>query len=384
MKPGNDSNVAITGIGVITPLADSPQGLFNALLEGRSALKEWDDLKQEGFNQTVAARITSVDCIKELERGKQLSYIAAQSAVEDAGITSSSVGVFVGTCMGESHIFEAAASDDSIKIACGFGSQYALAIKEKLKLDGPARTFGCACASGNYAIGSAAQMIEAGVVDSVVAGGVEAFSRIAHLGFMRSRAMAADRCQPFDLNRSGMQLGEAAAFLMLEHKASALKRNAKIYGYINSLGLSCDAYHPTAPKPDGAGMIQAILNALEQANLTQADIGWICAHGTGTKLSDAAESQAIQSVFCDNTPPVTGIKGALGHSLGAASAVEAVVCVMALYHRRLPPTIGVKEVDPEISLDIVCETRESEAMNYVMNCAYGFGGINSALILQRP
>ena len=379
----HNSNVAITGVGVITPLADSPQSLFNALLEGRSALKEWDDLKKEGFSQTVAARIISVTNNNEFERGKQLSCIAAQSAVEDAGINSTSTGVFVGTCMGESSVFEAAASDENINTSNGLGFQYALAIKEKLKLNGPARTFGCACASGNYAIGSAAQMIEAGMAKSIVAGGVEPFSRIAHLGFMRSRAMAPDKCQPFDIHRSGMQLGEAAAFLMLEHKESALHRKAKIYGYINSLGLSCDAYHPTAPKPDGTGMAKAMLNAITQANLSKGDIDWICAHGTGTKLSDSAESKAIQSVFSDKSTPVTGIKGALGHSLGAASAVEAVVCVMALYQKLLPPTVGISEIDPDIELDIVCDPRESESIQYAMNCAYGFGGINSALIIQK-
>ncbi len=285
--------------------------------------------------------------------------------------------------MGESSVFEAAASDENINTSNGLGFQYALAIKEKLKLNGPARTFGCACASGNYAIGSAAQMIEAGMAKSIVAGGVEPFSRIAHLGFMRSRAMAPDKCQPFDIHRSGMQLGEAAAFLMLEHKESALHRKAKIYGYINSLGLSCDAYHPTAPKPDGTGMAKAMLNAITQANLSKGDIDWICAHGTGTKLSDSAESKAIQSVFSDKSTPVTGIKGALGHSLGAASAVEAVVCVMALYQKLLPPTVGISEIDPDIELDIVCDPRESESIQYAMNCAYGFGGINSALIIQK-
>ncbi|HED36173.1 MAG TPA: beta-ketoacyl-[acyl-carrier-protein] synthase family protein [Gammaproteobacteria bacterium] len=379
----HESHVAITGLGVLTPLADSPQSLFDALLEGSSALKEWNDLKQQGFNQTVAARVSSPDKKDPFQRGKELACIAAQAAVKDAGIDVSSAGVFVGTCMGESSIFEAAATDENMNVADGYGSEYALAISHKLKSSGPLRTFGCACASGNYAIGTAAQMIESGLVEQVVAGGVESFSRIAHLGFMRSRAMASERCRPFDVNRNGMQLGEASAFLVLEHKAQALKRKAKIYGYINSLGLSCDAHHPTAPKADGSGMAQAIVNALSLAGLSHNDIDWICAHGTGTKLSDIAESRAIHSVFTEKTPPVTGIKGALGHSLGAASAVEALVCAMAIYNRKIPPTTGLKELDSEIALDIVREPRELESIQYVLNCAYGFGGINSALVLQR-
>jgi len=380
----HESNVAITGIGITTPLSNSPEGLFDALLDKRSALKEWDDLIEAGFSQTVAARIESITDTNEFDRGKTLSCIAAQLAVDNAGINLSSTGVFVGTCMGESSIFEAAASNTDINIFEGLGFQYASAIKKELKLEGPVRTFGCACASGNYAIGSAAQMIEAGMVNSIVAGGVEPFSKIAHLGFMRSRAMATDRCQPFSEGRDGMQLGEAAAFLMLEHKTSALRRKAKIYGYINSLGLSCDAYHPTAPLPDGSGMAIAMSNAIRQAHLSKGHIDWICAHGTGTKLSDLAESKAIQHVFSEKTPPVTSIKGAVGHSLGAASAVEAVVCIMALNHKQLPPTVGTNKIDPSIDLDLVCSPREAGSIQYAMNCAYGFGGINSALIIQRP
>jgi 3-oxoacyl-[acyl-carrier-protein] synthase II len=193
--------------------------------------------------------------------------------------------------------------------------------------------------------------------------------------------MSPDRCKPFDKDRQGMQLGEAAAFLMLENEDVARERNAKIYGYVGNLGLSCDAYHPTAPQPEGNGMAQAMLNALQQADLNPIDIDWLCAHGTGTKLSDTAECIAINKVFSADIP-VVGVKGSLGHSLGAASAVEAVICAMALHKKCLPPTVGANNLDPQLSVNVVRDSITFDTAQYVMNCAYGFGGVNSALILQ--
>jgi 3-oxoacyl-[acyl-carrier-protein] synthase II len=193
--------------------------------------------------------------------------------------------------------------------------------------------------------------------------------------------MSPERCRPFDAERRGMQLGEAAAFVVIEREDAAKKRGAQIYAAVTTLGLSCDAYHATAPRPDGTGMAAAMENALRQGQLSSDEIGFICAHGSGTRVSDAAEALAIYSVFA-HRPPVSGFKGALGHSLGAATAVEAVITALALHRRTLPPTANLRQLDPEMEIDVVTEPRETPSLRWALNCGYAFGGLNSALLME--
>ncbi len=310
---------------------------------------------------------------------------AAGNAIADAGLGAAhlkNAGVYVGSTMGESAGFEAAAADPSTDLDDATADTFAAEIVWEFGTNGPRRTYGTACAAGNYAIGSAARAIASGRIDVAIAGGVDAFSRIAMLGFARVRAMSTDRCRPFDRNRRGMQLGEGAAFLVLERERSAALRGARRRAVIGSLGLSGDAHHPTAPRPDGSGIATAMRSALRASGVGAGDIGWINAHGTGTPASDAAESVAVATVFGDRTgPPVSSLKGAFGHCMGAATAVEAAMTVLALERQVIPPNVGVLDVDDGLPIDVVVEPRPVGDLRWAMNCGYAFGGLNSALLI---
>ncbi len=375
--------IVITGLGVISPLGNNPQSLWEALLTKQCAAREWSDLKAQGFRIPVACRVADFEA-PDHERGQQMAVTAAKQAVNAAKLSLiGKVGVYVGSTMGESYAFESAAEGESLIREKAIIAAYPNAVQRALQLSGPIRAYGTACAAGNYAIGAAAQALKMGIVDAAIAGGVESFSRIALVGFSRSRAMTPDYCRPFDHRRRGMQLGEATAFVVLEQEQAAYDRGAIPIATVESLGLSCDAFHPTAPRPDGSGMATSMSNALKQGNIEPQEIDWICAHGTGTVRSDSAEAKAIETVFPHN-PPVSSIKGALGHSLGAATAVEAVVTALALQHKVLPPTVNFEEPDPQIKLDIVHTSRSVQSIRWALNCGYAFGGLNSALLMGSP
>jgi 3-oxoacyl-[acyl-carrier-protein] synthase II len=371
--------VVITGIGVRTPLGWEPEALWARLLAGDTASREWPDLVAEGFPVPRACRIEGdLGDPNPARRGRALARLAAGEALESAGFAPDGrVGVYVGTTMGESRGFEDAGEGQALDIDAAAGSVFAAEVATAYGLEGPRRTYGTACAAGNYAIGAAAAAVHSGAVDAAVAGGVEPFSRIALLGFARSRAMSSDLCRPFDRARTGMQLGEAAAFVVLEAERRARARGAKPLAAVAGFGLSGDAFHPTAPRDDGSGMAAAMAACLGPSR----DVGWVCAHGTATARSDVAEARALHEVFGDAPPPVSSLKGALGHSLGAATAVQAVVAVFALREHVLPPNANLVDVDESLGLDIVESARRAK-VERVLSCGYAFGGLNSALLLE--
>lgn len=377
--------VVVTGVGVRTPLGADLDTLWSRLLAGETASRPWPDLASAGFPVDRACRIAEpLDDPSPLRRGRALARGAARDAWVAARLPEAArSGVFVGTTMGESAAFEAAATDGALAIDDAAGSVFAGEVARELELGGPVRTYGTACAAGNYAIGAAAAAIRRGSADAVIAGGVEPFSRIALLGFARSRAMSGDLCRPFDRSRSGMQLGEAAAFLVLESEDRARARGAAPLAIVGGLGLSGDAFHPTAPRDDGSGMAAAMRACLTETDLASGDVGWICAHGTATVRSDAAEARAVHDVFGDVPPPVSGLKGALGHSLGAATAVQAAVATRAVAERVLPPTANLEDPDESLALDLLRKPRAARGLYWVMSCGYAFGGLNSALAVGR-
>ena len=370
--------VVITGLGLVTPLGNDPDTLWSRLLNGDSAARHWDDLANEDFRHTVACRVN--DLPGEASRGRNLAVAAARAAVADAAIDlPPGTGVFVGSTMGESSAFEDPRHGDLTTETC---IAFPRAIARALDLGGPCRAYGTACAAGNYALGAAAAMLAERRLDVVLTGGVEPFSRIAMTGFSRSRAMSSSGvCRPFDTHRDGMLLGEGAAMMVLERETDARARGARPLAVVGALGLSCDAHHPTAPHPEGRGAAAAFLDALATHGLAPADVDWICAHGSGTLLSDAAESRAIATVFGDDMPPVSGLKGALGHAMGAATAIEAAVCVLAIARQTLPPTVGL--VEPEFPLNHVREARPARP-RWVANAGFAFGGLNAVLLLGAP
>jgi 3-oxoacyl-[acyl-carrier-protein] synthase II len=383
----SDAAVVVTGVGMVTPLGDGAEHTWRSLLEGRTALRPWSDLETEGFRVSVAARV-DLGAIDERWRGRVLALQAAREALADAGVQTGRgtpgrrTGIYIGTTMGESAQYERAAAGDPFELSAASGHGIAAHLARELGARGPVEAYGTACAAGNYAIGAALQDLRSGEVDVAVAGGVEPFSRIAMLGFSRARAMSATRCRPFDRDRSGMQLGEGAAMLIMERGQEAGRRGARSRARVAALGLSCDAGHPTAPSADGSGLSAAMRDALEQAGTDAADVGWICAHGSGTRVSDAAEARAIRDVF-GSAPTVSGLKGSLGHSMGAATAMEAALSVLSLERGVIPPTVGLQHLDPELGLDVVGRPRSTEA-DWVVSCGFAFGGLNSALLLGAP
>jgi 3-oxoacyl-[acyl-carrier-protein] synthase II len=255
----------------------------------------------------------------------------------------------------------------------------------ELGVRGPCVMIPTACAAGNYAIGNAFDMLRLGRSDLMLAGGADAFSRITYMGFSRLGAIAPERCQPFDRNRKGMVPGEGAAILVLEPLDAALKRGATIYAEILGYGLSCDAHHMTAAHPEGDGAMRAMTGALRESGVNLEQVDYICAHGTGTPTNDRVESIAARRLFGSlaDRLPMSSIKSMTGHTMGAASAIEAAGCALALQTGVIPPTINFEEHDPECDLDCVPNTARETHPQIVLNNAYAFGGNNASLCLAR-
>jgi 3-oxoacyl-[acyl-carrier-protein] synthase II len=372
--------IVITGIGAVTPLGDDPEMIWQKLLHGKTAARKWDDLEQQQFRHTIACRIDSILCPPE-NRGKTMAIMAAKKALQQAALpVDESIGVFIGTTMGESAAFEQAAEGKPLDLHQYNGECFVNAIREHFHLRGQGVSYGNACAAGNYAIGGAVKAIRNNKCQVALAGGVEPFSKIALVGFSRSRSMTPELCRPFDQNRKGMQLGEAAVILYLEKYQSALRRGVTPFATVEALGLSSDAYHLTAPDPTGCGMRRAMEQALRLKGLRTSDAGWINAHGTGTGLSDAAEAKAIYGLFGTGVK-VSSYKGAFGHSLGAATALGAFITAYGLYKQMLPLTTNHTETDREFKIDIVRENIPVQNLRWALNCGYAFGGHNSALLM---
>jgi 3-oxoacyl-[acyl-carrier-protein] synthase II len=379
MKPS--AQIVITGIGVITPLGLTLQNLWTNILAGKTSVQQWKDLEDGGYRNTHACRIESIESSR-FRRGQKLALLATDDAIKQSGIqVSEKTGIFMGSTLGESDAFEYAATNKKINLPDYSVDSFGKSIAQKYQITRIPTAVSTACAAGNYAIGLAYRALKQGNISMAIAGGAEPFSRLAMVGFSRSRAMATQFCQPFDIARTGMLLGEGAAVFVLERKEEALLRGAIPLAEILSLGLSCDAYHPTAPLPDGSGMIKAINYAMDTANVLPHQINWINTHGSGTRLSDLAESKAINEVFKEHLPYCSGSKGALGHSLGASSAIELALCVKGILTKTIPPTFGHQELDPACNIQCLQSPKESE-IKYVINSAMAFGGLNSALLIK--
>ena len=359
------------------------------MLRGESAARDWDDLSAEGHRATRACRIEGFGA-SDARRGRALAVAAAREALRQSGRAHAGDvdggGVFVGSTLGESAAYEQAGAGASIDLSDHGVASFCEGIATELALTGPREAIATACAAGNYAIGAGVLALRQGRVPWALAGGVEPFSKLSMVGFSRSRAMANGECRPFDARRTGMMLGEGSAMLVLERLDDAVTRGATPLAEVCGLGLSSDAHHPTAPRPDGRGMRRAMCAALAEAGVTPADVDWVNVHGTGTRASDAAEGRALREVF-DGVPMplLSGSKGALGHALGAASAIEAVLCVCGLLDQLVPPTHGHEQVDPDIGHACTRDRTSppERPVRVVLNNAFAFGGINSTLVLRR-
>ena len=399
--------VVITGLGLITPVGSGRQTFWQALLAGRSGIGPVTSFDTSEFPVHIGAEVKDFapepyvrrQPVENLGRASQMAVAAARMALDDAGLDLASRdrrrgGGSMGTTSGEPWFVE---RYNDIRKAEGLEAipgeifpkypSHVIPTNIAIEFDlrGPCLMIPTACAAGNYAIGYGFDLIRAGRTDVMLAGGADAFSRITYMGFARLGAIAKERCQPFDKNRKGMVPGEGAAVLVLEAAEQAAARGAKIYAEVLGYGISCDAHHMTAAHPEGEGAVRAMASALRESNRGTQDVDYISAHGTGTPTNDRVESIAVRTLFGERAPkvPLSSIKSMIGHTMGAASAIEAAACALALDTGMIPPTINYEVADPECDLDYVPNSARQANPRVVLNNAYAFGGNNASLCLAR-
>jgi 3-oxoacyl-(acyl-carrier-protein) synthase len=327
-------------------------------------------------------------------RTDRLGWLAVREALESAGLrgqgnaerTGLSLGTSVGGSFDSERFLTALIKEGKIRARPTRFHECSSAvdlIADDFGFLGPCMTIATACSSGALAIATAAEMIQSGEADVMLAGGSDSISRMTWGGFHALLLVDAEGCRPFDANRAGMSLGEGAAFLVLEAEETARARGATIIARLSGWGASCDAYHVTAPHPDGAGALAAMQSALQRASLDAASIHYVNAHGTGTRDNDLAESKALKKLFSDRVPPVSSTKRFFGHALAASGAIEAVVCVEALRRQQIPGNPGFTTPDPAIGLAPVASLQNA-SLTHVMSNSFGFGGNNAVLVFSRP
>jgi 3-oxoacyl-[acyl-carrier-protein] synthase II len=399
--------VVVTGIGLLTPVGTGKEQFWSALIAGRCGIGPVTSFDTSAFPVHLGAEVKDFEPERfvlrrppdEMGRGSQLAIAAARMALHDAGIDldgldRARVGVSMGTTSGEPQLveryndirksqgLEAIPGEIPPRYPCHvIPSNVAI----EFDLRGPCVMIPTACAAGNYAIGYGFDSIRAGRTDLMLAGGADPFSRITYMGFARLGAIAPDRCQPFDKNRKGMVPGEGAAVLVLEPHDTARARGARIYAEVLGYGVSCDSHHMTAAHPQGDGAMRAMSMAMRESGVDIGQIDYISAHGTGTPTNDRVESIAVRRLFGERSDavPMSSIKSMIGHTMGAASAIEAVACALALDTGVVPPTINYEERDPECDLDYVPNQARRINPRVVLNNAYAFGGNNASLCMAR-
>ena len=397
-----EPRVAISGVGVITPVGVGPEALWQGLLAGRSGAAPVKSFDTAGLSHHVGCEVAEVDLPDDVRavlkggRCTELAASAALAAVRDAGLArrladTPGVAVVVGTTMGEVTRFE---QDRSARAEHEPGPQEVWSLVDRpldvigrslaavWGLRGEVVTVPAACAAGAYAIGIAAGLVRRGDAPAAIAVGAEAFSRLAFIGFSRMHAMSPDHCRPFSLDRPGLLLGEGAGALVLESWESLRARAGRTWGFVDGFGLSCDAHHVTGPHPEGAGAARATADALSRAGLTPSEVDYVNAHGTGTPLNDRTECLALRRVFDGRRVPVSSIKALTGHLMGAAGSVEAIASLLAMRHGLIPPTWNWQAPDPDCDIDCVPNAPREARLRYVLSNSYAFGGNNASLLLS--
>jgi 3-oxoacyl-[acyl-carrier-protein] synthase II len=395
--------VVITGLGVISSIGIGWEEFWNSLLQGRSGISpvtSFDTTNHFTHNGGEVKNFRPDNFIQEeklpsLSRASKLGLAAAHLAVKDAMLSVSELSALrVGTCVGitsgsiqviehiDDRLLRKENPDDNLICQLPVHSTPAVIAKE-FHLNGPALVFSTACSAGNYALGYGFDLIRHGREDIILAGGSDPFSRISFTGFNQFSAVAPEKCQPFDKNRKGMIPAEGAGMLVLESLENALTRNAPIYAEILGYGLSCDAYHMTTASVEG--LAECMKKAMLDAGISHQDVDYISAHGTGTIANDRNECSAIREVFGKDyqNVPVSSIKSMLGHTMGAASALEAIACSLSVKNDMLPPTINYETPDPECDIDCVPNRARKHIVDIALNNSYAFGGNNASVVFKK-
>ncbi|WP_297437637.1 beta-ketoacyl-ACP synthase II [uncultured Clostridium sp.] len=411
-----ERRVVITGLGAITPIGNNVFDFWNNTKQGVCGISEIDSERYfdtTDFTVKIAGTVDGFDVdeyigkkdAKRMDRFTHLAIKAADEAMEDSKLDmkeldATRVGVIVGSGIGGNKTIEDQVTNlvnkgprrvSPFYIPSSIINSVAGTLSMRFGTKGISASVVTACASGSSAIGDAYRQIKHGYLDVALAGGTEAAvlpSSIAGFANMKALSTTVDIKRasiPFDKNRNGFVLAEGAGIVVLESLESAQNRGAFIYAEIVGYGATSDAYHITAPSPDGEGAARAMQNAISEANINASEIGYINAHGTSTPINDKTETKAIKLCFGDiaNKIPVSSTKGMTGHLLGAAGAVESIVCIKTINDSFIPATIGLETADEECDLDYVPGEGRNQEVNYAMTNSLGFGGHNVSLIFKK-
>jgi 3-oxoacyl-[acyl-carrier-protein] synthase II len=387
--------IVITGRGVVSPVASGVDAFFDALLGMEGGISDEGVAPCADFDPET---VMTPKEARRTDRFAQLAIAAADQAADEAGLVDGvdprRVGVIVGTGVGglttlqrecTTWLQEGDRSVSPLFVPMMMPNAAAGQIAMRRGLHGPGFSIASACSTGAHSIGEAARMIARGEADAMLAGGTEAaLVGLCIAAFRRMGALSrVGESRPFDTRRDGFVMGEGSAVLALEREEHARARGAKILARVTGYGASNDAFHITQPEENGRGAVEAMTAALEDADLSPADVGYVNAHGTSTPINDRVETIALRQVFSDDGPPVSSCKGAVGHTLGAAGAIEALACVEALRRGALPPTLGLEDIDPECAADhIAGAPREAPDLRVALSNSFAFGGQNATLVLQ--
>lgn len=406
MSSDSERRVVITGQGAVTPLGGTFPASWEALIAGRDADAPLELFDTSGCraHRACSARLPELPgmsrkALGRLARASRLALPAAREALAHAGLleadgrcTRGDLAMSVSTtaggmAFGENFCRDVLAGNRAhlfSQVERYLPQQQVLDLQQYLAVTGPSVVMANACASGANAIGHAADLILAGEADCVLAGGFEALCELVFVGFDCLQAMTTEKCRPFDLKRSGLMIGEAAAFLVLESREAAEARGATILAQLRGYGHSTDFFHLTQPQPAGHVLLDVMRAALREANLEPSQIGYINAHGTATPVNDGPEALAYRTLLGDalGATRISSTKAAIGHTLGAAGAIEALFALGALRTSDLPPQLNLQEPIPEIAAALV-ELNEKRTMQNVMSVNLGFGGSNAALIFSK-
>ncbi|UCZ51968.1 beta-ketoacyl-ACP synthase II [Bacillus shivajii] len=405
--------VVVTGVGAVTPLANDVQGTWERLIKGESGISKVSKFEEGQFPTAVAAEVKDFDPgtfmdpknARKMDRFTQFAVASSLMAVQDANLTidesnANRVGVWIGSGIGGMETYE-----KNFRLYEKRGHRRVSPFFVPMMIPDMASgqvsiTLGAkgvnsctvtACASGANSIGDAFKVIQRGDADIMITGGAEApITEMAFAGFSSAKAMSTNpdpntASRPFDINRDGFVMGEGSGVLVLETLESAKARGAHIYAEITGYGATGDAYHVTAPAPEGEGAVRAMNEALKDANMQPGEITYLNAHGTSTEYNDKYETIAAKNVFGDHAEKlaISSTKSMTGHLLGAAGGVEAVFSVKAIEDGIIPPTINIETPDPECDLDYVPNEAREQDIQAVMSNSLGFGGHNVALIFKK-
>lgn len=401
---GTARRVVVTGLGPVSSIGTGVTDFLDGLRAGRSGARPMELFDTKGFEYSNGCEVADFDptrwqrevATEDVGRATQFALAAARLATADAGLSAEDLAgartlIAVGTTDGEAHELDrivehevgrpVADSPETMARRVPVGTLSAAVAQEFNLAQAETITIATACAAGNYAIGYGLDAIRLGEADIALCGGADAVCRKTFAGFYRLGTIAPEVCQPFDADRKGILTGEGGGILVLEALDSALARGARIHAEVLGYGLNCDAHHPVAPFQDR--IADCVRLALADAGVKPGDVDLISAHGTGTAANDVTESSAIRDVYGKEMPRTVSMKSMLGHSMGAASALGAIGCALAIEHGFIPPTINHRTTDPECAVDCVPNHSVTADLRVVQNNGLAFGGNNSVVILGR-